>query len=139
MATILIVEDDLFLREIAELVIADLGHRTILASDTIEAINHLNDHQQVDALFTDIRLKGEDMGGITVANFSVIKRPELRVLYSTGNMIEPKMRSQFVAGALFLQKPYSFGHLQSAIITLLGDGGTDPIDVALAKPASEGL
>src|SRR5450759_615190 len=57
MAVILIVEDDMFLRDDAEMMIQDWGHDTLSASDVDEALSLLRSPQQIDALFTDIYLK----------------------------------------------------------------------------------
>jgi len=57
MAVILIVEDDLFIREIADMMIQDCGHQTLSASDVDQALSLLRDPQHIDALFTDIYLK----------------------------------------------------------------------------------
>ena len=54
MAVMLIVEDDVFIGEIAELLIQDWGHRTLSASDVDEALSLLRSPQHIDALFTDI-------------------------------------------------------------------------------------
>jgi hypothetical protein len=54
MAVILIVEDDSFIRETAEMMIQDLGHHTLSASDVDEALLLLRAPQHIDALFTDI-------------------------------------------------------------------------------------
>lgn len=57
MAVILIVEDDVFIREIAEMMIQDWGHVTLTAGDVEEALVLLRSDQAIDALFTDIYLK----------------------------------------------------------------------------------
>ena len=54
MAIILIVEDDSFIRETAEMMIQDLGYHTLSASDINEALLLLRSPQHIDALFTDI-------------------------------------------------------------------------------------
>ena len=61
MAVILIVEDDVFTREIAEIIIQDWGHHTLSASDVDEALTLLRSPQHIDALFTDIYLKPPKM------------------------------------------------------------------------------
>ena len=54
MAVILVVEDDVFIRLTAELVIRDSGHQILSASDVEEALLILRSPQHIDALFTDI-------------------------------------------------------------------------------------
>src|SRR5450631_405193 len=85
MAVILIVEDDAFIRELAEIMIKGWGHRTLLASDVDEALSLLRSPKHIDALFTDIYLKRAVLGGCDLAPQAVMLWPKLRVLYTTGN------------------------------------------------------
>ena len=119
MAMILIVEDDVFIREIAELMIQDWGHDTLVAGDVEEALALLNSPRQIDALFTDIYLKTAILGGCELAHRAIRLRPQLRVLYTTGNSVTDKMRSLFVEGTHFLCKPYTQQQLQHSVGILL--------------------
>ena len=119
MAVILIVEDDVFIREIAEMMIQDWGHQTLVASDVDEALLLLRSPQPIDALFTDIYLKAAVHGGCDLAHQAIALRPKLRVLYTTGNSITEKMKALLIKGAHFLGKPYSQHQLQNSIGELL--------------------
>jgi CheY-like chemotaxis protein len=119
MAVILIVEDDVFIRFDAEMMIEDWGHRTLLAGDVDEALSLLRSPQQIDALFTDIYLKKAVLGGYDLADEAIKLRPELRVLYTTGNSISDKMKALFVEDSHFLQKPYTQEQLQTSVEELL--------------------
>jgi DNA-binding NtrC family response regulator len=119
MAVILIVEDDVFIRDYAEAMIHDWGHATLLASEMDEALTLLRSPRHIDALFTDICLKKAVLGGYEIAHQAIALRPDLRVIYTTGNSITEKMTALFVEGACFLQKPYSQRQLQNAVEELL--------------------
>ena len=119
MAVILIVEDDVFIRQIAELMIEDWGHQQLSASDVDEALSFLRSSQHIDALFTDIHLKKALIGGCELAHEAIKLRPKLRVLYATGNSITDKMKASFVEGSHFLQKPYTPDQLQNSVKDLL--------------------
>ena len=119
MAVILIVEDDVFIRGIAELMIEDWGHNTLSASDVDEALLLLRSPQRIDALFTDIYLKTAVLGGCELAHQAIKLRPKLRVLYTTGNVVTDKMRALFVEGAHFLRKPYAQNQLKNSVEELL--------------------
>ena len=95
MAVILIVEDDVFIREVAEMMIQDWGHQTLAACDVDEALAFLRSPQHIDALFTDIYLKKVVHGGCDLALQAIALRPNLRVLYTTGNNITDKMKALF--------------------------------------------
>ena len=119
MAVILIVEDDVFIREIADMMIQDFGHQTLSASDVGQALLLLRDPQPIDALFTDIYLKTAVLGGCELAHEAIKLRPQLRVLYTTGNSITDKMKALFVEGGHFLRKPYTPHQLQDSVENLL--------------------
>ena len=119
MAVILIVEDDVFIRQIAELLIQDWGHRTLSASDVDEALSLLRSSQHIDALFTDIYLKTAVYGGYELAHQAIALRPKLRMLYTTGNSMTDKMKALFVEGSHFLCKPYTQYQLKNSVENLL--------------------
>ena len=119
MAVILIVDDDVFIRQFAELLIQDWGHRTLSANDVDEALALLRSPQHIDALFTDICLKTAVYGGCELAHQAIALRPKLRVLYTTGNSLTDKLKTLLVEGMHFLPKPYSPDQLQNSVEELL--------------------
>ena len=119
MAMILIVEDDVFILEMAAMMVQDWGHHTLSASDVDDALSFLRSPQQIDALFTDIYLNTAVFGGCELAHQAVKLRPKLRVLYTTGNTVTDKLRALFVEGAHFLRKPYTHHQLQDSVEGLL--------------------
>ena len=118
-AVILIVEDDVFIREVAEMLIQDWGHQTLTASDVDEALAILRSPQHIDALFTDIYLKTLVHGGWDLSLQAVALRPGLRVLYTTGNTVTEKMKALLIEGTHFLRKPYTQNQLQDSVKTML--------------------
>lgn len=118
MPTLLIVEDDAFILECAEMMISDWGYTTLTASDVDEAMKLIDAPQPIDGLMTDIRLKSARQGGIDLAQRAVSARPALRVLYTTGSELTSQIADGFVANARFLQKPYTENLLQVALSKL---------------------
>ena len=119
MAVILVVEDEVFTRQVAEMMIQDWGHDTLSASDAAEALSFLRSDRHIDALFTDIYLKDSVLGGCTLAHQAIDLRPQLRVLYTTGNFVTDKMKAMFVDGMECLRKPYTQDQLQDSVEALL--------------------
>ncbi|MGB9141942.1 MAG: response regulator [Aestuariivirga sp.] len=119
MAVILLVEDDLLIRNCAEMMIQDGGHTTLAASDVAEALAFIDSSQHIDALMTDIRLKTAINGGYELARQAIQRRPSLRVLYATGSSITDKIKALCVDGAHFIQKPYSEEQLRQSVDELL--------------------
>ncbi len=118
LAVILVVEDEVFIREIAVLMIQDWGYETVSASDVDEAMILLRSPQHIDALFTDIYLKKSVLGGCDLANQAVALRPNLRVLYTTGNAVSDAMKGLFVRGTECLRKPYTELQLHGSVAHL---------------------
>lgn len=79
MALILIVDDEVFIRGVTEMMVQDLGHQTLVASNPDEALAHLQSAQPIDGLFTDIRLKSNVLGGFELARQAITLHPKLRV------------------------------------------------------------
>ena len=119
MAVILIVEDDVFIRELARLLIQDWGHHTLAASDVTGALLLLHSPQHIDVLFTDIYLKTRVLGGCELAQKAVELKPKLHVLYTTGNAVTEEMKALFVNGSQFICKPYAPHELQDSVERLL--------------------
>ncbi len=112
MASILIVEDDFFIREMAEVMIQGWGHQTLGAGNVAQALSIVHSHPEViDILFTDIYLRGAVHGGCEIAREAAKVRPTLRVLYTTGNALTLTLRGLFVEGASCLLKPYNMDQL----------------------------
>ncbi len=119
MALILIVEDEMIVRLVAEMTLQRQGYKTLSAGDVDEAIELLRSPQHISALFTDIYLKTAPLGGCTLAHRALELRPDLKVLYTTGNVATQQMKSLFVDSAHFLPKPYSDDQLRDSMQVLL--------------------
>jgi CheY-like chemotaxis protein len=119
MAVVLIVEDDGFTRELAEMVVQDWGYDVLSAGDVGEALTFLKSSRRIDVLFTDIYLKAAVLGGCDLAREAIQLRPNLRVLYTTGNAITKQMKSLFVEGTHCLRKPYTPEQLHDFVDGLL--------------------
>ncbi|MDU6730814.1 MAG: ATP-binding protein, partial [Bradyrhizobium sp.] len=117
--TILIVEDDSLVREYVTAQIKRLGYTTLAASKGDEALAIIDSATRIDLLFTDIIMPG-GMNGRQLAIEAVRRRPDLRVLYTSGyteNAIVHHGRLD--AGVLLLTKPYQSADLARMIRTAL--------------------
>jgi CheY-like chemotaxis protein len=121
MAVILIVEDELFTRELAGISLEDWGHNVLFADSVESALLVLKSNLHIDALFTDIYLKSAVFGGCELARMAMAIRPELRVLYTTGNSATSQLKSRFVAGSHFLGKPYTPTQLHASVDGMLAN------------------
>jgi CheY-like chemotaxis protein len=118
--TILVVEDDRDVREIATVVLEEAGYRVLEAESGDDAYRLLLAHPDlpIDALFTDIVMPGR-LDGVDIANAARELRPGLRVLYATGfaNLVRPH-REDDLRGPV-LRKPYRPAELRAAIHAML--------------------
>jgi CheY-like chemotaxis protein len=120
--TILVVEDDRDVRELAIAVLETAGYRVLEAASGDEAHRLLLAHPdlRIDLLFTDIVMPG-GLDGIDLANAACALRPGLKVLYATGfaNLIR-EHREDDLHGSV-LAKPYRPAELQRAISGLINE------------------
>jgi DNA-binding NtrC family response regulator len=114
-ATILILEDDSFILQVAEILLADQGHETLSAGDITQALAHLKATGPIDMLFTDIRMNTDALAGFEVARQGVALRPALRVLYVSGAEMTDETTAMFVKGGTFLRKPYGEIELRTSV------------------------
>jgi CheY-like chemotaxis protein len=101
MTTVLIVEDEALVREIALLEFEDAGFRVVEAGDGETALAALAGGK-VDLLFTDIRLPGR-IDGWSIARYARAIRPGVPVIYASGF---PGDAMDLVPGGRFIPKPY---------------------------------
>ena len=82
--TVLVVEDDADVRETALALLEDLGYRVLAAADGPAALALLQEHREVDLLFTDIVMP-KGMSGLDLAREAASRIPEIKVLCTSGN------------------------------------------------------
>ncbi len=119
MATVLVVEDDVFINMEAIFIVKELGHVTLCAHDVDQALAILHADGQIDLLFTDIRLNDRHHGGYEIAMRAVELRPEICVLYASGGKPTDASSVLVLDGAHFLEKPYGDVQLQTSLAAAL--------------------
>jgi CheY-like chemotaxis protein len=122
--TILVVDDDRDVRELAVHLLRALGCRVFEAGTADEAYRLLTIHPDlhIDLLFTDVVMPGQ-LDGIDLAERARALRPRLKVLYATGfaNLVRHQ-RDAALAGPV-LSKPYRPSDLRREVTALLEDVG----------------
>ena len=121
-ATILVVEDEPAVREIAVEILAELGYRVLEAAEGDEALRIFGAHAaEIDLLLTDVVLPGK-MKGRDVAERITSMRPEVKVLFMSGyteNSIVHQGRLD--DGVNLIGKPFRREQLARKVADLLGD------------------
>ena len=104
--TVLVAEDDPFVRSYAVTCLGTLGYAVVETADAREALQKLGDGTHVDLLFTDIVMPG-GMNGWELADRARQLRPNLRILLTSGYAMEALAdRGRLPEGAHILNKPY---------------------------------
>jgi signal transduction histidine kinase len=119
--TILVVEDDEMVRSYAVEILSELGYRVLEARAAEDALDILDSESGIDLLFTDIVMPG-GINGRQLADEALLRRPALKVLYTTGytrNAIVHHGRLD--AGVNLITKPFTFDALGTKVRTLLDE------------------
>jgi DNA-binding NtrC family response regulator len=110
-AVILLVEDEDQVRVLAESFLQTAGHTTLSAGSIEQALALFASPEPIDLLFIDLNLKGESEAGLSLAAKAVEMRPDLKVLYTSGQAVTDGMAALFVKNSAFLPKPYTVEQL----------------------------
>ncbi len=125
-ASVVLVEDDPAVRQVAAMILDFLGYRVVEFDDSSSALAYLAQDATVALLFTDIRLPGK-MRGTDLAIEARRLRPDLPILLTTGNISEvaPHVMRR-LPGAEMLLKPYGRSRLQRMVASAIARAGTSP-------------
>jgi CheY-like chemotaxis protein len=120
-ATILVVEDEYGVREIAVAILRSLGYRVLEAPDGDEGLRVFGAHAaEIDMLLTDVVLPGKVRGREMAERITAI-RPEVKVLFMSGyteNSIVHHGRLD--DGVQLLGKPFKREQLARKVAEMLG-------------------
>jgi signal transduction histidine kinase/HAMP domain-containing protein len=114
--TILVVEDETVLRDMAHLILQDCGYSVLAAGSGAEALQVWERHRgSIDLLLTDMVMPG-GMSGRELAGRLLAEHPSTRVIFTSGYNVEETNTDFFRRrGAFFLQKPYTRNTLTKVV------------------------
>jgi signal transduction histidine kinase/CheY-like chemotaxis protein len=116
--TILVVEDDPTVLEVARRALDGAGYRTLAAASAAEAIRILEGEAgPIDALVTDLMIPG--MPGHELSAAARVIRPELGVLFVSGYADDATLDGLEKSGDPLLMKPYTPSELIGRVQALL--------------------
>ncbi len=114
---VLVVEDDARVRRIAVARLEAAGYTVHEAGGGVEALEILGDHPEIVLLFTDVAMPG--MSGDKLAQEVRTRRPDIKVLFTSG-FAEPDVAlRQFAEHSAWLKKPYTARELATQMRALL--------------------
>lgn len=113
--TILLVEDEEFVRNVTQEVLEMEGYKVLCVANGAEAIACLTEHPTaIDLLLTDVVLPG--MNGRDLAARLASMQPHLKVMYMSGYTDNSVLRNSVAeASAPYLQKPFTLDALVAKV------------------------
>lgn len=105
---VLIVEDHLLVQITATAQIEDAGLSTVVAGDADEALQMLQDREDIRVVFTDIDMPGS-MDGLALAMLVRARWPDIRVVVTSGG--KPTNLDDLPDDIAFFQKPYDYSRI----------------------------
>ncbi|MDP2932447.1 MAG: response regulator [Chloroflexota bacterium] len=132
MRRVLIVEDEMALRESLRDWLADGGYEVETAEDGEKALSII-DERDFGVVLLDLRLPGID--GIEVLRRSREKRPGLKTIIITAYpSVESAVKAMKAGAVDYLSKPFNLGDLEKLI-----SGTLMPVQPVNGKPAGEAI
>jgi CheY-like chemotaxis protein len=115
---VLVVEDDIDVRDYVVETLAALGYDVLEAGEAQDALRLLDENPSVHLLLTDVVMPG--MNGRKLAEEATLRRPDLKILYMTGYSRNAIMhQGRLDIGVDLLQKPITSEQLASAVRKML--------------------
>jgi len=116
LSTVLAVEDDPDVLDVAIEMLRGLGYQVFSAPNAVEALAILRrDDARIDILFTDIVMP-KGMDGIELAREARRLRPKLQILLASGYPRDGRDRGEDIADdAVFVMKPYQVSVLAESL------------------------
>ncbi len=117
--TVLLVDDEEFVRDLGQAILTELGYRVLLAGDGAEALEvYEAQGDEIDLVILDLtmpRLSGRQVMAAILQN-----RPEARIIISSGFSDETRESNLTSLGAAaFIPKPYRLDHLARVVRQVL--------------------
>jgi CheY-like chemotaxis protein len=108
--TVLIVEDEPAVLEVASDIFDSLGYDVVTATDANEAIKVLDGHPSIDVLFSDV-IMPNGMNGVELSRKAREMRPDLKILLASGYPMSALPSEGLGTGVSFISKPYRWTEL----------------------------
>jgi CheY-like chemotaxis protein len=116
--TILVIEDEMWVREWLSRHLQEKGFNVATACNAAEALQILEEHRQFDLVFCDIVMPGL-MNGIGLALWLRSNRPDLPVILTSGYPGQSKAAKVLCGNDLLITKPFDPANVIAKIRTVL--------------------
>jgi PAS domain S-box-containing protein len=136
--TLLLVEDEMIVRELALLVLSDLGYEVLTAVNGEEALRVAENHAgTLQLVITDVVMPL--MGGKELSGHMRKRYPRVKVIFSSGYTDDAiSDQGALGEGVAFLQKPYTPIQLARKVRSVLDARNLQPSEVSPTAPGKGG-
>ncbi|MBV8546098.1 MAG: sigma-54-dependent Fis family transcriptional regulator [Acidobacteria bacterium] len=127
MATVLVVDDDIGIRESAAMALEKVGLKTVQAGDVTSALQALRAHR-IDLVLSDIYMPGET--GLTLLQaISERRNPPRVILMTARGTIETTALAQRIGAFDYIAKPFDLSELIARVRAALGERIADEVAI----------
>ncbi len=106
---VLLVDDELLIREVATALLEEAGYVVVAADGPKAALRELETGQRIDLMFTDVHMPG-GVNGLQLASLVRERWPSIGLLVTSGR--PPRSLDALPAGGRFVCKPYTAAEVQ---------------------------
>jgi PAS domain S-box-containing protein len=119
--TVLVVDDEVDVLEVAVAYLAEMGFATLQATDGASALETIMQHREIDLMITDMVMPGE-IDGDELARRALVLRPELKIIHSSGFPAEAAAEKVMpVIDGPMLRKPYERAEFAAIVHSIMKD------------------
>ncbi|MDR7191546.1 PAS domain-containing hybrid sensor histidine kinase/response regulator [Luteimonas terrae] len=115
---VLVVDDEPAVRQFSTDALTELGYRVLAADGAASALQLLDAHPDIVLLFTDVVMP--EVNGRQLADAALKRRPDLKVLFTTGNSRNTLVHDGVLdPGVQLIGKPYTVDTLAARVSAML--------------------
>ncbi|PTR33932.1 PAS domain S-box-containing protein [Luteibacter sp. OK325] len=111
---VLVVDDDINVREVSVAMLSALGYTTVEAGDAVEALGILAQRSDIHVIFSDVIMPGE-INGLDLARYVRANYANVAVVLASGYTAQQRDDKGTPSDVELLRKPYSRAALAAAL------------------------
>ncbi|WP_394001464.1 PAS domain-containing protein [Luteimonas sp. WGS1318] len=119
---VLVVDDEPTVRQFCAEALTELGYRVLATDGAVGALALLEAHPAIALLFTDVVMP--EVNGRQLADAALARRPDLKVLFATGNSRNTLVHDGVLEpGVQLIGKPFTLEALATRVSAVLAEAG----------------
>ena len=125
--TVLVVDDEAGLLEVALVYLTEMGFTALEAKDGASALMAIAQHGEIELMVTDVVMPG-GMNGVELVQRALALRPDLKIIYSSGFPAEALAeKSMLLVDVPLLRKPYQRAEFNAIVHRVLESDYAAPV------------